>query len=141
MVDASLSPSVAKALCERGREALALAQLGLRTARDPDVIDGVFSKYPEAVLLTGDDRMPEEHAVVIAQARATIATIEPWDRRPRALRRGQLSQEEMWKREVSQRWAHEVASQDRGSVWRYAERRRKWTPSIRNPQGKLFKPA
>jgi hypothetical protein len=35
---------------------------------------------------------------------------------------------------------HEMARQDRGSLWRYdREHGRKWTASIRNPQGRLFK--
>jgi len=139
IVDASLSRRVAATLRERGREAKALTELGLRAALDPQVLEDVFSQYPEAVLLTGDDRMPEAHPEPIRRFRATMATVEPWDRRPRATRVGDLPQEEMWKREVSQRWAHEVAQQERATIWRYSERRRRWTPNIRNPQGKLFK--
>jgi hypothetical protein len=114
----------------------------LRQALDPAVIEGVFGRYPDAVLVTYDDRMPEEHPVIIERNRATVATVEPWDRRDRAPLFGHeiLADDELWKREVVQRWAHEMARQDRGSIWRYdRERRHKWTPNIRNPQGKLFK--
>ena len=113
----------------------------MHKALDPVVLETVFTRYPEATLLTADDRMPEAHPVIIERLRATIATIEPWDRRPReALAVHEtLAEEELWKREVAQRWVHEMAQQDRGSLWRYAEKRRKWTPNIRNPQGRLFK--
>lgn len=142
IIDASLSSKVASRLRERGREAKSLNELDLRTALDPQVVEAVFGLYPDAVLVTYDDRMPEEHPVVIERHRATVATIEPWDRKKRAPLFGHdvLADDELWKREVTHRWAHEMALQERGSIWRYdREKRRKWTPNIRNPQGKLFK--
>lgn len=142
VIDESLSPKMASRLRERGREALSTLQLGLREALDPEVLEAVFGEHPEAILVTGDDRMPGEHPVVIANLRATLATVEPWERRPRAplLEHPELAVEEVWKREVVQRWAHMMAAQDRGSIRRYArDRHVVWVPNIRNPQGKLFK--
>lgn len=141
VIDESLSPKMASRLRERGREALSTLQLGLREALDPEVLEAVFGSHPEAVLVTGDDRMPEEHPVVIANLKATIATIEPWERRPRAplAEHPELAVEEIWKREVVQRWAHVMATQDRGTIRRYArDRHAMWSPNIRNPQGRLF---
>ena len=115
--------------------------MGLREMLDPDVLETVFRKFPQAVLVTGDDRMPEAHPSVIAELEATIATIEPWERRsrPPLAEHDVFAPDELWKREVVQRWAHVMAGQERGSIRRYSHRQAVWTPNIRNPQGKLFK--
>lgn len=141
VIDENLSPKMAQRMRERGREALSAVQLGLKGVLDPQVLEFVFERYPEAVLVTGDDRMPEEHADAIARFEATVATIEPWSRRPRAplAEHPALGVEEVWKREVLQRWAHAMAAQDRGSIRRYSrDRRAVWRPKIRNPQGRPF---
>jgi hypothetical protein len=128
-------------LRERGREAQSANELGFRDFEDPDLLREVFGRFPHAVLVTADDRMPEEHPGVIEDVQATIATIEPWDRRERPplnLPSG-LSADEAWKREVVQRWAHAMANQGGGSIQRYSrEKRGAWTPRVRNPQGRLF---
>ncbi len=144
VVDASLTNKLAGRLRERGRAAVAVSELGWNKYLDPDLIMAVFEKHPDAVLVTGDDRMPEEHGTAIERAGATVATVEPWDRRPRAPHAEvpeHLSDEEVWKREVVQRWAHAMARQESRSVRRYSrDRGSKWTTKIRRPQGRLFKP-
>jgi hypothetical protein len=106
------------------------------------MLQALFQDHPEAVLVTGDDNMPQNHPLVIKQVAATIATVEPWDRRerpPLVLPPG-LSSDEAWKREVVQRWAHNMAVQASGSIRRYSrDRSVTWTPRIRQPQGRLFK--
>lgn len=143
VVDASLTPKLATRLKERGREAVSANELGWKDYLDPDLLRAVFGRYPNAVLVTGDDKMPQEHPVVIAEVKATIATIEPWDRVARTPHRvtpDGLSDEEIWKREVVQRWAHKMATQDSESVRRYSrERGAPWTARVRSPQGRLFK--
>jgi hypothetical protein len=93
------------------------------------------------VLVTADDNMPENHPLVIQEVGATLATIEPWERRerpPLVLPEG-LSADEAWKREVIQRWAHKMATQEPQSIRRYARQRHGlWTPRIRTKQAKLF---
>ncbi len=133
VVDASLSGKLAGRLRERGREAKSAAELGWKDHLDPD---------PECVLVTGDDRMPLEHAAVIEEVGGTIATVEPYDRVVRApfyVPDGHAVPE-VWKRDVVQRWAHAMARQDRLSIRRYSRTHAgPWTPRIRNPQGRLFK--
>lgn len=143
IVDASLSSKLAGRLRERGRAAKSAGELGWKDHEDPDLLRTVFAEYPQAVLVTGDDNMPRDHPEVIRQAKATIATIEPWDRRPRqplVLPDG-LTSDEAWKREVVQRWAHSMATQASEEVRRYARDvgGKIWTPRIRNAQGLLFR--
>lgn len=128
---------------ERGRAARSAGELGLKDHEDPDLLRALFAEHPEAVLVTSDDNMPADHPGVIKEVGATIATIEPWDRRvrdPLVLQDG-MTADEAWKREVVQRWAHSMATQSRREVRRYARNvgGKVWTPRIRNPQGRLFK--
>lgn len=143
VIDASLTSQPASRLRERGRQAIAVKQRGWKDLLDPDLLRNVFGEFPDAVLVTYDDRMPHEHPVVIAEVGATIATVEAWDRRPRSphvIKPDDLSNEEVWKREVVQRWAHSMALQESGSIRRYSRHRpTAWAPRIRNPQGRLFK--
>lgn len=142
MIDASLSGKLAGRLRERGRDAKSAAELGWKDHLDPDLLRAVFGAFPEAVLVTGDDRMPLEHPVVIEAVGATIATVEPYDRIPRQpfpVPDGHTAPE-VWKRDVVQRWAHAMAAQESQSIRRYSRvNAAAWTPRIRNPQGRLFK--
>lgn len=121
---------------------MSAAELGWADLLDPDLLRAVFGEYPAAVLVTGDDNMPGDHPVVVVETEATIATVEPWDRRPRpplVVPEG-LSPDEVWKREVVQRWAHAMASQERRAVRRYSrERSGVWKRHVRPVQGRLFK--
>src|SRR4051812_15154548 len=83
VVDASLSSKLASRLRERGREAVSCGELGWAKLKDPPLLREVFAAYPEAVLVTGDDNMPLNHPLVIKAVGATIATVEPWDRKSR----------------------------------------------------------
>lgn len=120
-IDESLSHRLAGRLRERGREARSWKDLGLKGLNDPQVIRDVHAKLgPEAVVVTGDDHMPEDHADVIAELRATIAVVAPYNPRRRAWQAQAISPEEAWKREIVARWAHAMQTQERGSVRRYS---------------------
>lgn len=142
-MDASLSSKLAGRLRERGRAARSAGELGVKDHEDPDLLRAVFAEHPEAVLVTADDNMPADHPDVIKEVGATIATIEPWERRPREplILPENLTAEEAWKREVLQRWAHSMAVQDRRDVRRYTRNAsgRTWTPWVKPAQGSLFK--
>jgi hypothetical protein len=142
VVDESLSPKMAHRLRERGRGAKSTVELGYGRLKDPALLRALFGDLPDAVLVTGDDNMPQNHPLVIKEVAATVATIEPWDRRdrpPLVLPPG-LSSDEAWKREVVQRWAHVMAVQERQSIRRYSrDRNAIWKPRIRNPQRRLFR--
>lgn len=108
---------------------------------DPLLLRAVFRDHPDAVLVTADDNMPLNHPLIIKEVGATIATIEPWERRqrPPLVLPPSLSADEAWKREVVQRWAHAMAIQEAGTIRRYArERSGVWKPRIKDPQRRLF---
>jgi hypothetical protein len=143
IVDESLSTKLAHRLRERGRDARSSAELSYGGFKDPPLLRALFSEFPQAVLITADDNMPMNHPLVIREVAATIATIEPWERRhrpPLVLQPG-WSSEEAWKREVVQRWAHAMAVQEAEAIRRYSrERSGTWTLRIKNPQRRLFSP-
>jgi hypothetical protein len=119
-----------------------VAELGYGGFLDPPLLRALFADYPEAVLVTADDNMPQNHPLIIDAVGATIATIEPWERRkrdPLVVPEG-LSSDECWKREVIARWAHVMAVQELRSKRRYAkERHGEWKPRFRPRQRQLFK--
>lgn len=111
VVDESLSPRIASELRRRGREARSFGHLGLKGEKDPQALRKLFAWYPRCVLLTSDDSMPLEHADVLQEVGATLATIDPI-RPPGYL----LDQ---WERDVAHRWAHAIQAQESGLIKRY----------------------
>jgi hypothetical protein len=116
IIDADLNKRVATELNRRGRDAIALSELQLRHAKDPDLLRALAQHFSDErwVLVTGDDNMPAVHAAVIAEVNATIATVDP--RRPPEY----AESEDAWGREVTHRWAHAMEQQADGSVRRYS---------------------
>lgn len=128
VIDASLNKRIATELKRRGRDAIALSELQLRHAKDPELLQALAEHYGERpwVLVTADDNLPAAHADVVAEVNATIATIDP--RRSVAY----ADDEDAWGREVAHRWAHMMERQPMGSVRRYSDRGgRKWLPRRR----------
>jgi hypothetical protein len=126
VIDENLTTRLAGELRDRGREARSFGQLGLRGATDPDALRRLFALFPDCVLVTGDDSMPAEHADVIAQVRATLATIDP--DRPAGYVQDQ------WERDVVHRWAHAMQVQGDGLIRRYSlGAHRVWAPRLRKP--------
>ncbi len=124
VIDADLNKRIATELKRRGRIAIALSELRLRHAKDPDLLRALAEHFGDRpwVLVTGDDNMPAVHADVIMEVRATLATIDP--RRPSDY----LEDEDAWGREVAHRWAHVMARQAPGSIRRYSGNGgRRWT--------------
>jgi hypothetical protein len=110
--------------------------------KDPLLLRSLFRDHPECVLVTADDNMPLNHPLIIQEVGATIATIEPWERRKREplVLPEFMSADEAWKREVVQRWAHSMAIQEAGTVRRYSrETNGKWKPRIRTRQQRFFR--
>lgn len=128
VIDASLNKRIATELKRRGRDAIALSELQLRHAKDPDLLRTLaehFSNQPW-VLVTADDNLPAAHAAVVAEVQATVATVDP--RRPPAY----ADDEDAWGREVAHRWAHIMERQQPGTVRRYSDRGgRRWAPRRR----------
>lgn len=132
IVDASLNKRMATELNRRGRSAVALSELGLANLEDPDVLRALGNRSDDWLLVSGDDAMPWEHADLIEEVGATIATVESdWQRlvRRKNLQIGQ----EQFKWETVHRWAHTMVDQAPGSVRRYSPvSARPWTPRIRH---------
>lgn len=116
VIDADLNKRIATELKRRGRTAIALSELRLRQAKDPDLLRSLDERFGDTpwVLVTGDDNTPAVHADVIVEVGATLATIDP--RRPPEY----LDDEDAWGREVAHRWARVMARQPPGSIRRYS---------------------
>lgn len=127
VVDASLSTRIPSELRKRGRDARSLAQLGLKTLLDPDLIPRLAARFTgdDWMLLTGDDAMPLAHGEIIAACELTVATVHPWQDYKH---RGFPSQE-AYKHEVVHRWAHKLIEQKPQAIRRYTPFRHSvWTP-------------
>lgn len=122
VVDESMAPRVANSFRVRGRPARSVAELGLRGQKDEPLLREITTLVTTPwVLLTADDKMPLTHAEVIAELSTTIATVD--GREP-----AHFSGDE-YHFEVSNRWAHAIAVQGRGTIRRYsASSSRIWTP-------------
>ena len=80
VIDENLNPRLARELRNRGRRAVAVEDLRLKSALDPELIEKVFQLYDDPVLITADDAMAAEHGVLLVSVNATVAVIKPWDR-------------------------------------------------------------
>lgn len=115
-------------LRRRGRQSKCCAELGIAKMEDPELLEKLATMLDSAgpwVLVTDDDHMPDEHAEVVAKFGTTIATVD-------GRNRPQGPEEEEWKWETVQRWAHVMALQPPCSVHRYGRNsHRIWTPRSR----------
>jgi hypothetical protein len=109
-----LGTGLAAQLRARGHRALACAALGLAGADDPALLrelSGRLAGMQDWVLVTIDDALPGEQAELIADTRATIATILPsW---PEGM------SEYGWYADVVHRQAHRMQQQTPHTVRRY----------------------
>lgn len=132
VIDADLPNRLAIALGARGRRALSAKSLGLADAKDYELLRHLARRLgsEDWVLVTGDDAMPAEHAQVIYETDATIATIHP--KRPAGL------SEHHWRVDVVHRWAHAMQGQQPRLVRRYSlSRPAVWTPRQRHARLKV----
>lgn len=116
VIDADLNKRIATELKRRGRDAVALSELQLRHAKDPELLRQLSQHFGEEpwVLVTGDDNMPAVHLEIIQELGVTLATIDA--RRPPAY----LDDEDGWGREVVHRSAHLIEKKQPGSIRRYS---------------------
>lgn len=128
VLDESMPQGLAGELARRGREALGLSALGLRGALDPDLLLSINAQFSGPwVLVTADDRLPEERTDAIAAVTATVATIDP-DRPPKL-------GADAWRREIVHRWAHAMQAQPPGTARRYGPAGpREWGVPRRRPR-------
>ncbi len=121
VIDADLQPRLAGELRKRGRAARSLQELGWKQLEDPKLLEQVFGEYPDAVLVTGDDSLPQDHAEKVEKVRATVATIEPYDLHIGAVepRDDETSEEEAYEREIVHRWVQVIQGQPPRSIRRY----------------------
>lgn len=114
VVDASLTTRIATELVRRGRAARTLASLGLKELDDDPMLLALAAMLTVPyVLLTADDAMPAVHPQTIAATGTTVATLD------RRWQRSRLDHEQ-YKFEVVQRWAHRIAEQKPGTIYRYS---------------------
>ncbi len=86
VIDADLNKHIATELKRRGRHAVAISELELRHAKDPELLRSLAEHFGDDpwVLVTADDNMPAVHPEVIEEVSATLATVD--GRRPPAYR-------------------------------------------------------
>lgn len=132
IVDESMSSRISTMLGRRGRPTM--SHKGARTSGLQDVpMLRKLEKIEEPwVLVTADDKMPSEHAKIIAEIGATIATIDGhWEQ---LIAQHGLCQttEDQFHWETVNRWAHVMQAQQDGEIRRYNPiRHNKWTPRKR----------
>ena len=113
MIDATCPWRIAKELRSRGhRTATSAKELGAAQALDPDLLQVLAALNEPVVLVTYDNKMPEEHAAEVRRNRITLAIIDKDGRPP------DLTEEEYW-RDVIHRHVHKFIAQPTGSVWKY----------------------
>jgi hypothetical protein len=137
VIDENLNPRIARELRNRGRHARPIEDIGLKGAGDAEIIERVFNLFDGAVLVTGDDSMPSDHAAVLQRMNGTVATVAPW-----SLAEGHVSHwdgrrhrnEDEWDQEIVHRWAHLMQLQRPGTIRRYRpDTHGRWTARRRRP--------
>jgi hypothetical protein len=110
---------IAEELAARGyRDATSPHQMGDADIKDPPLLKLIHDKYEPAVLVTFDNRLPLQHAALVARYGTTLAVID------KAAQPDDLTREEYW-REVIHRHAHRMAHQEAGSQFKYSRRQRR----------------
>jgi hypothetical protein len=131
-IDESLSKRLAGLLRHRGRAARAVSEAGLLTLEDEPLLRAIYKEREDIVFVTADDNLPSEHPGILREVRATVATVAPFERGKWRSQQAGISDEEAWKREIVQRWAHSMQGQERGTARRYfLSGGQKWAPRKR----------
>lgn len=131
-IDESLSKRLATLLKHRGRAAISCSERELLELADEPLLREVYKDGDDVVFVTADDSLPAEHAGVLREVGATVATIAPFERGKWPIERCALADEETWKREIVSRWAHAMQEQPRRTHKRYfLNGGRRWRPRRR----------
>jgi len=113
---------IAEELARRGyRDATSPHQLGDADMKDPPLLKLIHKTLEPAILVTFDNKLPRQHADLIAQYGTTLAVVDK-DAQP-----SDLNREEYW-REVIHRHAHRMAAQAAESRFKYNRRQRSPVP-------------
>ena len=113
VLDENVPWSIAAELRARGYVATSNYALNANGLEDPEWLEIVANlSSPRAVLVTFDNAMPTEHGQWLRSLKVTLAVIDSQNRP------ADLNVEEYW-REVIHRHAHRIATQERGSWWKY----------------------
>jgi|SRR5579859_1609664 len=125
IIDESIYPRIAVELRGRGcRDAETVGRLYHTGIKDPDLLRSLARDYPECVLVTSDDSLPQEHASMLRQTKITVATIS------RA--RAPSYEQDEWERDIIHRWAYRMEMQTKGTIRRYSlSGGRDWSPRKR----------
>lgn len=119
IVDESLDSRIASELKGRGRDSVSHMDLGTTGLDDEPMLRKLAADIQRPwVLVTADDVMPAEHADAIDEIHATIATIDGEWEKCCAAHDLNLTQDQFSK-EAIHRWAHIIASQQPGEIFRY----------------------
>jgi hypothetical protein len=94
------------------RDATSPHHLGNAKIKDPPLLKLIHDQLEPAVLVTFDNKMPTEHAALIAQYQTTLAVVDKDAAPP------DLTLYEYW-REVIHRHAHKCVNQAAGAGWKY----------------------
>ena len=128
-IDESLSKKLAAVLKQRGRAAVACSELKLLELKDEPLLREVYKDREDIVFVTADDDLPREHAGVLKEVGATVATVAPFERGKWVCHSGVIADEEAWKREIVSRWAHAMQEQPQRTHKRYyLNGGRRWRP-------------
>ena len=129
VIDADINKRLASELKKRGRDALATSELLIAGLKDAPLLQHLHDTYGRHgyVLLTGDDKMPFQHADVVAKLGCTIATVDP-HRGP-----GYEPDERVmeWRKDVGHRWFHIICVQPPETIYRYGIRKGVWKARLK----------
>jgi hypothetical protein len=131
VIDENLDKRIATELKGRGRAAISHGEIGLKGLDDEEVLERLANLTEPWVFVTGDDKLPFEHAAVVSRLSSTIATIDS-DWESICDRHGMVRNQDSFGKDAVHRWAHTLAVQDEGSVRRLTPMRNSlWTPKRR----------
>lgn len=86
--------------------------MGAAKALDPALFVRITELNEPVVLVTYDNKMPDEHREEVLAYKMTLAIIDKDGQPP------ELTEEQYW-RDVIHRHAHKFVAQPPGSVWKY----------------------
>jgi hypothetical protein len=114
VLDEDVNWKIAPELTARGYDATSSEQMGLagRRVKDPVWLYILSRQSTPCVLVSFDNKMPTRHRADLIKRGSTVAYID--SKAPRA----GLTREQ-YTREVIHRWAHRMANQKSGTLYKY----------------------
>jgi hypothetical protein len=114
VLDEDVNWKIAPELTARGYDASSSEQMGLarRRVKDPVWLYILTRQSVPCVLVSFDNKMPTRHRADLIKRQSTVAYID--SKSPRA----GLTREQ-YTREVIHKWAHQIAKQAPGTLYKY----------------------